>query len=135
MSPPTRVLRCGPFWTRGQRTFVHLQDSLAARSAPPGARGEDSAHCAREAGSMASALLIAQRRRLVVGAMDVDCAYLWTRRARRKQPHTGCDTQTTLGWRHADLSGALDGVLRRVDDLAARVLRLRDEARGIGRAA
>ncbi|MCY4390673.1 MAG: restriction endonuclease [Chloroflexi bacterium] len=34
-----------------------------------------------------------------------------------------------------DLSGALDDVLRRVDDLAARVLRLRDEACGIQRAA
>lgn len=34
-----------------------------------------------------------------------------------------------------DLSGTLDDVLRRVDDLAARVLKLRDEARGIQRAA
>lgn len=34
-----------------------------------------------------------------------------------------------------DLSGALDNVLRRVDDLATRVLSLRDEARGIRSAA
>ena len=34
-----------------------------------------------------------------------------------------------------DLSGALDGVIRRVDDLATRVVKLRDEARDIQRAA
>ncbi len=34
-----------------------------------------------------------------------------------------------------DLSGALDGVIRRVDDLARRVVKLRDEARSIQRAA
>ena len=34
-----------------------------------------------------------------------------------------------------DLSGALDGVIRRVGDLATRVVKLRDEARGIQSAA